>query len=66
MTRKCQRKPRKGLPPIAYKRRMLDLNLSVNALARQIIRPRETISRVLNGSLRFPKLEARIREVLGL
>jgi plasmid maintenance system antidote protein VapI len=49
----------------AAKHRLLDLNLSVNALARELGRPRSTVSTAINGR-RFPRVRAAVAKKLNL
>lgn len=45
--------------------RLIDLGLSVADLARQIKRPRSTVSRAIHSN-KFPKVRARVAKKLGI
>ena len=47
------------------KHRLLDLNLTVCALARQIGRPRSTVSTAINGP-RFPRVREAVAKKLNI
>ncbi len=49
----------------AAKHRLLDLNLSVNALARLLGRPRSTVSTAIN-SRRFPRVREAVAQKLNI
>jgi hypothetical protein len=45
--------------------RLLDLNLSITSLAKQLKRPRETVSKAIHSN-RFPLVRAKVAKKLGL
>lgn len=51
---------------LKIKKRLLERGLSVAELARQIQRPRVTVSRVIHASAHFPKVREQIHEALDL
>ena len=45
--------------------RLLDLNLSITGLARQLKRPRATVSKAIHSN-RFPLVRAKVAKKLGI
>lgn len=45
--------------------RLLDMNLSITGLAKQLKRPRETVSKAIHSE-RFPLVRAKVAKKLGL
>ena len=48
----------------AIKHALLDRRWSVSDLARRVGHPRPTVSRAINGSTRFPRVQRKVMEVL--
>lgn len=50
----------------AIKGALLDRDWSVKELARRVAHPRPTVSSAINGNTKFPRVRAKVMEVLGL
>lgn len=53
-------------PTRTVKVALMDRKWSVTSLATRIGRPRQTVSRAINGCARYPRVQRKVLEVLGL